>query len=61
MPGLEIEFSDYFVNSENSIYSPESKFLPLFVVLFYMTLLGAKIVITHMTICRIILKLFTAA
>jgi len=35
--------------------------LPLFVVLVHVTLIGAKIVITHITVSRIILKFFAAA
>lgn len=43
------------------LVTAESKFLPLFVVLFHVTLIGAKIVITHITVSRIILKFFAAA
>jgi hypothetical protein len=38
-----------------------SKFLPLFVVLVHMTLIGAKIIITHIAVGGIILKFFAAA
>ena len=39
----------------------ESKFLPLFTMLVHVALIGTKIVVTHITICGIVLELFAAA
>ena len=44
-----------------SSFSLELKFLPLFIMLVHVALFGTKIVVTHITICGIILQLFAAA
>ena len=44
-----------------SSFSQELEFLPLFIMLGHVALFWTKIVVTHITICGIVLQLFAAA
>jgi len=43
------------------LFSQELEFLPLFIMLVHVALFRTKIVVTHITICGIVLQLFAAA